>query len=56
MNKKIFIAFYIDLENIERDIQLKNMMYNIKLRYDSEFLPIKLPVAMQALLANTGNN
>ena len=36
MNKKIFIAFYIDLENIERDIQLKNMMYNIKLRYDSE--------------------
>ena len=54
MNKKIFIAFYIDLENIERDIQLKNMMYNIKLRYDS--LPIKLPVAMQALLANTGNN
>ncbi|MBN2443216.1 MAG: NYN domain-containing protein [Spirochaetales bacterium] len=35
MNKKLFIAFYIDLENIEKDIQLKNLMYNIKLRYDS---------------------
>ena len=35
MNKKMFIAFYIDLENIEKEIQLKNLMYNIKLRYDS---------------------
>jgi hypothetical protein len=35
MTKKLFFAFYIDLENIEKDIQLKNLMDNIKLRYDS---------------------
>jgi len=35
MNNKLFFAFYIDLENIEKDIQLKNLMDNIKLRYDS---------------------
>ena len=33
VTNKVFIALYIDLENIEKDIHMKSLMDDIKLKY-----------------------